>query len=412
MTDLLDGRYVVKGELVERSVVAAHDTLLDQPVDIILLPAVSEPVERSSALRRFRRELRNGHRALATIEDTGVWADHPFLVLAADSRFDSGGATWPAPKIAAAVLEALEGVSAVRRTGLGLLSLEIDRLRRDDDTTQVVSSPLPILPVDESSTLPAAQRLLTELLDRHGCDDTTLRELSAESFAAISVAEREKAFASRLREKAGSAESKTEGRLQSRRPEALVAKPAALERGPVEDRTRGQELPVAPEPASEPGPGTIEQAAPDQARQEEIPEHGEGARIIALPVRDTRATDTTVEIALPESGTPQHHTTQGAAPESVATQDGDTSDSDTSDSPAPPPSGPLTSDVVADGASTDSPKYVSLTELAAAEPEYVSFGELLDDAPDPDEEVVNATQRPSQPAKKGLLARLGSRDRS
>lgn len=364
MSDLLDGRYVVQGELVERCVVPAHDTLLDQPVDIVLLPPVPEPIERSAALRRFRRELRNGHDALAAVDDTGVWADHPFLVLPAGSRAGELDGSLPASRIAPTVLEALDGVQTVRDVGLGLLSLEAERLRKGARSqAQVIAVPLPVMPTDGSSTVPAAQRLLRELLDRNGCSDEALRRLTREPAGTSAGAEA--AFVASLRS-GRAVDPEPDAGMPARRHE-LAEQPATA--APAEKAVRSEDVvdDTAPAPAHKPA------QSPAQA---EVPQAE--AQVIEL----RRVKRPTAEPAAREAPAVAATATKPAAAERHT------------------PS--------AEVGAPAQPKYVSLTDLAAEEAEYVSFDALLSDGADEDEEAALASrQAPVAESRRGLFGRRG-----
>lgn len=168
MSDLLEDRYrLLEDPDGHGGLVRAHDILLEQDVDLVMLDPVAEPLERARMMRRLRRTLRSGTAHVADVQDTGATGEQPFLVLSAESSPEVRWGTTFAPPVAARiVLDVLAAVTSLRAAGLSWFSLRQEDLRVDDlGRAQVI--PLPgaaEASEDEPEVLASLGLLLSDLL--------------------------------------------------------------------------------------------------------------------------------------------------------------------------------------------------------------------------------------------------------
>lgn len=166
MSDLVHDRYrltATPGPHV--GLVRAHDELLEQDVDLVLLEPV-EPVERLRMLRTLRLSLRATDTHVAQVQDTGTAGERPFLVLSGDT---SPEARWTGAFTSATaarlVLDVLDGVESLRAVGLRWFSLRRQDLRVDEEgRAQVVPLPVAAGGVEEQEMLVSLGLLLGDLV--------------------------------------------------------------------------------------------------------------------------------------------------------------------------------------------------------------------------------------------------------
>ncbi len=157
------------GTTSETTVVRAWDSQREVDVDLVLLPSVTQPLDRADVLRSLRTVLRYPHPRVATAIDSGVRGLRPFVVLPATSAAEDRLDRCSASDALAVVRQVAQGLMVLVEQGLSWVPVSRNHLRLDEEGgAQVIAlTPHPSRCADEPAALLELGALTQALVSRY-----------------------------------------------------------------------------------------------------------------------------------------------------------------------------------------------------------------------------------------------------